>query len=134
MLTITPEVLQKELSPVQCEAAVNIDGPMLILAGAGSGKTRTIAYKIAHLISYHSVEARKIVAVTFTNKAAKEMKERIGKILECPNIWLEWMGTFHNLSVKILRTCLGNNAVVSKLGWKYTKNFSIYDEDDQKKP
>ncbi|MCL2101553.1 MAG: UvrD-helicase domain-containing protein, partial [Fibromonadales bacterium] len=76
MLTITPSILQQELNPVQCEAAIATDGPMLILAGAGSGKTRTIAYKIAHLISCCNVEARRIAAVTFTNKAAKEMKER----------------------------------------------------------
>ncbi|MDR2732431.1 MAG: UvrD-helicase domain-containing protein, partial [Fibromonadaceae bacterium] len=129
---ITPEILQKELSQVQYEAAALIDEPMLILAGAGSGKTRTIAYKIAHLISHHNVEARRIAAVTFTNKAAKEMKERIAKILEYP-IRLDWMGTFHSLSVKILRICLENPAVLDKLKWKYTKNFSIYDDDDQKK-
>ncbi|MCL1966702.1 MAG: UvrD-helicase domain-containing protein, partial [Fibromonadales bacterium] len=132
MLSITPDILQRELNPFQYEAAVAIDGPMLILAGAGSGKTRTIAYKIAHLISFHNVEARRIAAVTFTNKAAKEMKERIAKILQCP-IRLDWMGTFHSLSVKILRTCLENTAVTNTLGWKYTKNFSIYDDDDQKK-
>lgn len=133
MLSITPQILQRELNPVQYEAAAEIDGPMLILAGAGSGKTRTIAYKIAHLISFHNVEARRIAAVTFTNKAAKEMKERIGKILQYPYIRLDWMGTFHSLSVRILRACLENPAVVNALGWKYTKNFSIYDDDDQKK-
>ena len=133
MLSITPEILQKELSPVQCEAALAAHGPMLILAGAGSGKTRTIAYKIAHLISYHNVEARRIAAVTFTNKAAKEMKDRIAKILEYPQIRLDWMGTFHSLSVKILRVCLENSNVTETLKWKYTKNFSIYDDDDQKK-
>ncbi|MCL2207415.1 MAG: UvrD-helicase domain-containing protein [Fibromonadales bacterium] len=133
MRSITPDILNRELNPFQYEAAIAVDSPMLILAGAGSGKTRTIAYKIAHLISYHQVEARRIAAVTFTNKAAKEMKERIGKILEYPQIRLDWMGTFHSLCVKILRVCLENPAVVSKLGWKYTKNFSIYDDDDQKK-
>ncbi|MDR2579406.1 MAG: UvrD-helicase domain-containing protein [Fibromonadaceae bacterium] len=133
MLSITPSVLQQELNPVQCEAAAAIDGPMLILAGAGSGKTRTIAYKIAHLISCHNIEARRIAAVTFTNKAAKEMKERIASILEYPHIRLDWMGTFHSLSVKILRTCLENPAVINALKWEYTKHFSIYDDDDQKK-
>jgi len=133
MLSITPEILQRELSLVQYEAALAVEGPMLILAGAGSGKTRTIAYKIAHLISYHNVEARRIAAVTFTNKAAKEMKERIAKILEYPHIRLDWMGTFHSLSVKILRVCLENSNVTEALRWKYTKNFSIYDDDDQKK-
>jgi DNA helicase-2/ATP-dependent DNA helicase PcrA len=129
---ITPEILKQELSPVQYEAAIAVGGPMLILAGAGSGKTRTIAYKIAHLISYHNVEARRIAAVTFTNKAAKEMKDRIAKILEYP-IRLDWMGTFHSLSVRILRVCFENPAVANALKWKYTKNFSIYDDDDQKK-
>jgi len=133
MLSVTPAILQQELNPVQCEAAVSVNGPMLILAGAGSGKTRTIAYKIAHLISYHNIEARRIAAVTFTNKAAKEMKERIAHILEYPYIRLDWMGTFHSLSVKILRACLENPAVPNTLKWKYTKNFSIYDEDDQKR-
>jgi DNA helicase-2/ATP-dependent DNA helicase PcrA len=133
MFSITPQILQKELSPVQYDAALAVEGPMLILAGAGSGKTRTIAYKIAHLISYHNVEARRIAAVTFTNKAAKEMKDRIAKILEYPHIRLDWMGTFHSLSVKILRVCLENSAVMDALKWKYTKNFSIYDDDDQKK-
>jgi DNA helicase-2/ATP-dependent DNA helicase PcrA len=133
MLSITPNILQQELSPVQYEAAIDVDEPMLILAGAGSGKTRVIAYKIAHLISYHNVEARRLAAVTFTNKAAKEMKDRIAKILECPNIRLDWMGTFHSLSVKILRVCLENSTVINTLKWKYTKNFSIYDDDDQKK-
>jgi DNA helicase-2/ATP-dependent DNA helicase PcrA len=133
MLHITPLILQQELSSVQCEAALAVDGPMLILAGAGSGKTRTIAYKIAHLISYCNVEARRIAAVTFTNKAAKEMKERIAHILKYPHIRLDWMGTFHSLSVRILRVCLENPAVINALKWKYTKNFSIYDEDDQKK-
>jgi DNA helicase-2/ATP-dependent DNA helicase PcrA len=132
MRSIAPDILQRELNPFQYEAAVATDGPMLILAGAGSGKTRTIAYKIAHLISFHNVEARRIAAVTFTNKAAKEMKERIAKILQCP-IRLDWMGTFHSLSVKILRICLENTAVINTLKWKYTKNFSIYDDDDQKK-
>jgi len=133
MRSITPDILQKELNPFQYEAAIAVDGPMLILAGAGSGKTRTIAYKIAHLISYHNIEARRIAAVTFTNKAAKEMRERIAKILEQPYIPLDWMGTFHSLCVRILRICLENPAVKDKLRWKYTKNFSIYDDDDQKK-
>ena len=133
MRLITPDILQQELNPFQYEAAASVDGPMLILAGAGSGKTRAIAYKIAHLISYHNVEARRIAAVTFTNKAAKEMKERIAKILEFPQIRLDWMGTFHSLSVKILRICLANPAVIDALKWKYTRNFSIYDDDDQKK-
>ncbi len=133
MRSITPDILQRELNPFQCEAAAAVDCHTLILAGAGSGKTRTIAYKIAHLISYHNVEARRIAAVTFTNKAAKEMKERIAKILEQPYIPLDWMGTFHSLCVRILRICLENPNVKEKLRWKYTKNFSIYDDDDQKK-
>ena len=70
-------VLDKELNPEQAAAAKKIDGPMLILAGAGSGKTRCITYKIAHLVSQYNVESDRILAVTFTNRAAREMKSRI---------------------------------------------------------
>ena len=86
-------VLDKELNPEQAAAAKKIVGPMLILAGAGSGKTRAITYKIAHLVSFHQVEADRILAVTFTNKAAREMKERIQKLLQV-RLAFNWMGTF----------------------------------------
>ena len=126
-------VLNRELNPEQAAAAKKIDGPMLILAGAGSGKTRAITYKIAHLVSYHRVEAGRILAVTFTNKAAREMKERIQRLLDC-NVPFHWMGTFHSVCLKLLKLCLGKSFVVEALGgnW-YDANFSIYDDDDQRK-
>jgi DNA helicase II / ATP-dependent DNA helicase PcrA len=125
-------LLQHELNEEQGFAASKIEGPMLILAGAGSGKTRAITYKISHLISAHDVDPRRILAVTFTNKAAREMKSRIQTILDSP-VNLEWMGTFHSVCVRILRLCLGNPQLVGSLGWKFNKNFSIYDDDDQKR-
>ena len=126
-------VLDRELNLEQAAAAKKIDGPMLILAGAGSGKTRAITYKIAHLVSYHRVEAGRILAVTFTNKAAREMKERIQRLLDC-NVPFHWMGTFHSVCLKLLKLCLGKSFVVQALGgnW-YDANFSIYDDDDQRK-
>ena len=126
-------VLDRELNSEQAAAAKKIDGPMLILAGAGSGKTRAITYKIAHLVSYHRVEAGRILAVTFTNKAAREMKERIQRLLDC-NVPFHWMGTFHSVCLKLLKLCLGKSFVVQALGgnW-YDANFSIYDDDDQRK-
>jgi DNA helicase-2/ATP-dependent DNA helicase PcrA len=88
--------LHEELNEEQVAAAAKTEGPALILAGAGSGKTRTITYKIAHLISSKGVDPRRILAVTFTNKAAREMKTRIQQILE-GKVNLEWMGTFHSI-------------------------------------
>ena len=112
------------------QIAINIvDGPILILAGAGSGKTRVLTEKIAHLISNKHAEPEEILALTFTNKAADEMKSRVSKILgENPDIpkWSSsriWMGTFHSICLKIIRansTILGLNP-----------HFSIYDADDQ---
>ena len=126
-------VLDRELNPEQAAAAKKIDGPMLILAGAGSGKTRAITYKIAHLVSYYGVEANRILAVTFTNKAAREMKGRIQRLLDC-NVPFNWMGTFHSVCLKLLKLCLGKDFVVRALGEKwYDANFSIYDDDDQRK-
>ena len=124
--------LHEELNEEQVAAAAKTEGPALILAGAGSGKTRTITYKIAHLISSKGVDPRRILAVTFTNKAAREMKMRIQQILE-GKVNLEWMGTFHSICVRILRLCLSNERIGQALGWKINRNFSIYDDDDQKK-
>lgn len=126
------EILERELNSKQAEAAKNTEGAMLILAGAGSGKTRTITYKIAHLVSGCGIDPRRILAVTFTNKAAREMKERIQKILDA-KVQLEWMGTFHSVCVKILRLCLSKSQIVSALGWKLNNHFVIYDDDDQKR-
>ncbi|MCQ2054531.1 MAG: UvrD-helicase domain-containing protein [Fibrobacter sp.] len=132
---VDASVLDRELNPEQAAAAKKINGPMLILAGAGSGKTRAITYKIAHLVSYHNVEANRVLAVTFTNKAAREMKDRIQKLLDC-RMAFSWMGTFHSVCLKMLRLCLTKETVVQKMGggapW-YDANFSIYDDDDQKR-
>ncbi len=127
-------VLDCELNPEQAAAAKKINGPMLILAGAGSGKTRCITYKIAHIVSFHKVNSNNILAVTFTNKAAREMKERIQTLLDDRHLPFKWMGTFHSVCLKLLKTCLANENVLRALGgaW-YDGNFSIYDDDDQKR-
>ena len=126
-------VLDKELNPEQAAAAKKINGPMLILAGAGSGKTRCITYKIAHLVSFHNVESNRVLAVTFTNKAAREMKDRIQKLLDS-RLPFMWMGTFHSVCLKLLKLCLAKDFVIQALGGKwFDANFSIYDDDDQKR-
>lgn len=130
---VDEEVLDRELNPEQAAAAKKIDGPMLILAGAGSGKTRAITYKIAHLVSRHHVEPGRVLAVTFTNKAAREMTGRIQKLLDC-DMRFPWMGTFHSVCLRLLKRCLNMEAVLRAFGGKwYDANFSIYDDDDQKR-
>ena len=130
---VDASVLDRELNPEQAAAAKKIDGPMLILAGAGSGKTRAITYKIAHLVSQYQVEPRNILAVTFTNKAAREMTARIQKLLDC-NMRFPWMGTFHSVCLRLLKKSLAMETVAQAMGgsW-YDANFSIYDDDDQKR-
>lgn len=115
--------LRKLLNKEQYEAASTVEGPLLILAGAGSGKTRVLTYRIANLIKNLDVYPSQILAITFTNKAAKEMKERVTNIVgnEAENMWIS---TFHSTCVKILRR------EIEKLG--YNKNFAIYDSYDQK--
>src|SRR4051812_44423019 len=95
-----PPYLQ-ELNPEQREAALATEGPVLILAGAGSGKTRTLVYRIAHLIRGQQVDPRRILAVTFTNRAAQEMRERVAKMVgrDAKGIVLS---TFHSLGARIL--------------------------------
>ncbi len=110
-----------DLNPMQRMAAETLEGPVLILAGAGSGKTRTITYRIANLLQ-SGVNAWNILALTFTNKAAREMRERVEKLAgEAAQDM--WMGTFHSICVRILRRD------IEKLG--YTRSFTIYDDDDQ---
>jgi DNA helicase-2/ATP-dependent DNA helicase PcrA len=111
------------LNPPQMEAVEKTDGPVMIIAGAGSGKTRVLTYRIAYLIHQKKVDAFQILSLTFTNKAASEMKQRIEKLigLEARNTW---MGTFHSVFAKILRV------EAQKLG--YPSNFTIYDTDDSK--
>lgn len=112
----------EELNPGQREAVETVDGPLLVIAGAGSGKTRVLTYRIAHLISAHNVPPYCILAVTFTNKAAEEMKERIAGLIG-PAAEDIWMGTFHSICVRILR------AEAKRLG--YRSNFQIFDSVDQ---
>ena len=112
-----------ELNDSQKKAVEATEGPVMIIAGAGSGKTRVLTYRIAHLIN-KGVDPFNILSLTFTNKAAQEMKERIGKIVgysEARNIW---MGTFHSVFARILRS------EAEKIG--YPKNFTIYDTQDAK--
>lgn len=113
----------KGLNPPQREAVEHTDGPVMIIAGAGSGKTRVLTYRIAHLIHAKGVDPFNILSLTFTNKAAAEMKLRIEKLigLDARNTW---MGTFHSTFAKILRV------EAAKIG--YPSNFTIYDTDDSK--
>ena len=117
----------KDLNSSQQKAVLNTDGPMIILAGAGSGKTRVLTYKVIYLLTEKSVDADNILMVTFTNKAANEMKERIQKFIDKQNLPLNskpTISTFHSLCAKILRI-EGNNIEIGR-------NFVIYDEQDQK--
>lgn len=115
--------LKKLLNKEQYEAAVAINGPLLILAGAGSGKTRVLTYRIAHMIEDLEIYPSKILAITFTNKAAEEMRERIRRLVG-DEVDYMWVSTFHSSCVRILRR------EIDKLG--YNKNFAIYDSYDQK--
>ncbi|MBS1646080.1 MAG: UvrD-helicase domain-containing protein [Bacteroidetes bacterium] len=113
----------EELNPVQRQAAEHTQGPLMIIAGAGSGKTRVLTYRIANIIE-KGVAPFHILALTFTNKAAREMKERIGKIIGEARAKALWMGTFHSVFARILRF------EAEKLG--FPQNFTIYDTDDSK--
>jgi ATP-dependent DNA helicase UvrD/PcrA len=110
-----------ELNPAQCRAVEHPGGPLLVLAGAGSGKTRVLTARIAHLIRAGGVRPDRIFAVTFTNKAAGEMRERVASLLGADPRGL-WIGTFHSLSARLLR----REAPLLGFG----PNFTIYDEDD----
>src|SRR6478752_7062035 len=116
------------LNPQQVEAVKNTEGPLLILAGAGSGKTRVITVRIAYLISEKQIEPRNILAVTFTNKAAGEMRARVEDLLkDQTRRSFPLIATFHSLCVRILRED------IEKLNEGYKKTFTIYDTDDSQK-
>ena len=103
----------KNLNEAQKEAVLYLDGPLLIVAGAGSGKTKVLTSRIAHIIKEKKAFPNQILAVTFTNKAAKEMQNRVSLILKKEAIGLSWLGTFHSISAKLLRkhaTKIGLNA------------------------
>ncbi|MGR3634553.1 MAG: UvrD-helicase domain-containing protein [Shimia sp.] len=112
-----------ELNPAQREAVENLDGPVLMLAGAGTGKTKALTARIVHLLNMNKARPNEILAVTFTNKAAKEMKTRVGNMLGHQIEGMPWMGTFHAICVKLLRRH------AELVGLK--SNFTILDTDDQ---
>jgi len=113
-----------ELNDPQREAVIHKDGPIMIIAGAGSGKTKVLTTRITHLMGHHQVDAFNILALTFTNKAAAEMKERIEKILGNSEARNLYVGTFHSVFARILRS------EAPKIG--YPSSFTIYDTDDAK--
>ena len=111
------------LNDKQQEAVYHTDGPLLILAGAGSGKTRVLTHRIAYLIEEKGINPWNILAITFTNKAAGEMRERVDKLVGVGSESV-WVSTFHSMCVRILRRH------IERLG--FDTNFTIYDADDQK--
>ena len=114
-----------KLNPSQREAVKYLDGPLLVLAGAGSGKTRVITHKLAYLVEECGYAPHNIAAITFTNKAANEMRERVGKLLQGRGIKGLTINTFHALGMQILRK------EAPLLGYK--KQFSIFDSADTAK-
>ncbi len=119
-----PEEWKSLVNEKQKEAIEYTDGPLLIVAGAGSGKTRVLTYRYAHLVMNCSINYSNILAITFTNKAANEMKERISKLLGL-DVSPKWISTFHSSCVKILRT---HGQLIG-----YKNNFTIYDQSDSSK-
>jgi len=111
------------LNNAQKKAVLHLDGPLLIVAGAGSGKTRVLTSRIAHIIEQKKAFPNQILAVTFTNKASQEMQNRVSALLKKSSTGLPWLGTFHSISAKLLR----KHASAVKLN----SNFSIIDQDDQ---
>ena len=122
MVVKSEKQILKDLNPEQREAALYFDGPLLILAGAGSGKTRVLTYRVALLIGSRGVDPGRILAITFTNKAAEEMRGRIHGLVG-PSAGAIWISTFHSACSRILRR------EAERLG--YRKGFVIYDDDDQ---
>ena len=118
---IEEEKLTAGLNPAQREAVLHVNGPLLVLAGAGSGKTRVLTTRIARLIDVEGVDPRNILAVTFTNKAAGEMRERIGRLLGAEPAGM-WVGTFHAIGARMLRSAAH---LVGR-----TPSYTIYDQDD----
>ena len=120
--------LLEKMNPQQQDGIMAVDGPVLLLAGAGSGKTRVITHRIAYLIEERGVPADNILAVTFTNKAAKEMAERVDKILGHSSLAKPTLSTFHSFCVRVLR----RDIEALQVGGKgLTRTFAIYDETDQ---
>ncbi|HEY6745782.1 MAG TPA: UvrD-helicase domain-containing protein, partial [Mycobacteriales bacterium] len=123
-LAVDADTLLEDLNPAQRAAVEHAGSPLLIVAGAGSGKTRVLTYRIAHLLAHRGVQPGEILAITFTNKAAGEMKERVSSLVG-PRARAMWVSTFHSMCVRILR------AEAKTLGLKTT--FSIYDQADSQR-
>ncbi|HXK13486.1 MAG TPA: UvrD-helicase domain-containing protein [Gaiellaceae bacterium] len=122
MSATQPETYLADLNPAQREAVLTTEGPLLVIAGAGSGKTRVLTHRVAHLLTAHGVKPNEILAITFTNKAASEMKERVERNLG-PVARAIWIMTFHSACGRMLRS------EAERLG--YRSNFTIYDQADQ---
>jgi len=122
MAVASPEQYLADLNPPQREAVLATEGPLLVIAGAGSGKTRVLTYRVAHLINAVGAKPNEILAITFTNKAAGEMRERLQRLLGASGRGL-WILTFHAACGRILRR------EAQRLG--YRSNFTIYDQADQ---
>jgi DNA helicase-2/ATP-dependent DNA helicase PcrA len=112
-----------DLNESQREAVQHINGPLMVLAGAGSGKTRVLTYRVAHLLT-KGIDPFNILALTFTNKASREMKERITRLVGSSDAMNVWMGTFHSIFARLLRV---DGQLIG-----YPSNFTIYDTDDTK--
>src|SRR2546423_2359803 len=121
MAVASPEQYLADLNPAQREAVLTTEGPLLVIAGAGSGKTRVLTYRVAHLINAVGAKPNEILAITFTNKAAGEMRERLQQLLGARGRGL-WILTFHAACGRILRR------EAQRLG--YRSNFTIYDQAD----
>ncbi|HEY2327708.1 MAG TPA: UvrD-helicase domain-containing protein [Gaiellaceae bacterium] len=117
-----PESYLADLNPAQRQAVLTTEGPLLVIAGAGSGKTRVLTHRVAHLLAAHGVKPNEILAITFTNKAAGEMRERVERMIGPPARAI-WILTFHSACGRILRR------EAERLG--YRSNFTIYDQADQ---
>ena len=113
----------ENLNDKQYEAVINTEGPCLVIAGAGSGKTKVLTHKIAYLIEEKGIKPWNVLAITFTNKAANEMKERIEQLVGDATADM-WVGTFHSICVRILRK------FIDRIGFE--KSFIIFDSSDQK--
>src|SRR5437764_1551348 len=122
MSVTSPDAYLADLNPAQREAVLKTEGPLLVIAGAGSGKTRVLTYRVAHLLTACGVKPNEVLAITFTNKAAGEMKERVERTLG-PIARAIWLMTFHSACGRILRR------EAERLG--YRSNFTIYDQADQ---
>src|SRR3954468_540671 len=123
-LPVDPATLLAGLNPQQRAAVVHAGGPLLIVAGAGSGKTRVLTHRIAYLLAERGVQPQEILAITFTNKAAREMKDRVDKLVG-PRSAAMWVMTFHSACVRILRR------EAKRLG--FPTSFSIYDQADSQR-